>query len=63
MIHNRLMGQTTIGNKGCRGMSEFRYFYKNLLEKDICIAVCEHYGTHYDDFRTKSMVNSNKIDR
>ena len=28
-----------MGNKGCRGMSEFRYFYKNLLEKDIYIAV------------------------
>jgi len=39
MVHNRLMRQTTMGNKGCRGMSEFRYFYKNLLEKDIYIAV------------------------
>lgn len=39
MIHNRLMGRTTTGNKGCRRMSEFRYFYKNLLEKDMYIAV------------------------
>lgn len=39
MIHVRLMGQTTIGNKGCLGMSEFRNFYKNLLEKDMYITV------------------------
>lgn len=39
MIHNRLMGQIKMGNRGCCGMSEFRYFYKNLLEKDMYITV------------------------
>jgi len=63
MIHNRLMGQTTMGNKGCGGCPNFVIFIKIYLKRTFELLLFGYYGQHYDDFRTKCLANSNKMDR
>jgi len=63
MIHNRLMGRTTTGNKGCRRMSEFRYFIKIYAKRTYVLLSRWYYGALYDDFCTKCMANSTEMDR